>query len=65
MDGDGINDTWDDPSFPTKEDLDAVAPDSPVIPLQEPADMLHGQIQRHLKQQGSQRIHQTRQGENF
>ena len=25
-----INDTWDDPSFPTKEDLDAVAPDSPV-----------------------------------
>ena len=33
--------------------------------LQEPADMLHGQIQRHLKQQGSQRIHQTRQGENF
>lgn len=33
--------------------------------LQEPADMLHGRIQRHLKQQGSQRIHQTRQGENF
>ena len=25
-----INDTWDDPSFPSKEDLDAVAPDSPV-----------------------------------
>ena len=33
--------------------------------LQEPADMLHGRIQRHLKQQGSQRIHQTQQGENF
>ncbi len=33
--------------------------------LQEPADMLHGRIQRHLKQQGSQRIHQTRQGGEF
>ena len=59
-----INDTWDDPSFPSKEDLDAVAPDSPVY-LTRACGHAAWANTKAFKQQGSQRIHQTQQGENF